>query len=216
MGVSTAPRPDTDYPVGFSVDYPDRQLNRLTTFFRPFLLIPALVVLGLLVGSTETSGPEAGEYAFYGAVGLVFLPTVLALLFRRKYPRWWFDWNVSLVKFAARVIVYFKLMTDRYPSLDEEQSVHIRIPYPDASHELSRWLPLVKWLLAIPLFVAAAVLQVAALAGVVWAWFAIMFTGRYPRWLFEFENGACRWTFRAIVYAFVLATDRYPPFRLSE
>ncbi|UCG44420.1 MAG: DUF4389 domain-containing protein [candidate division WOR-3 bacterium] len=180
------------------------------------MLAPILVILGLLIGSADSRGPDAGEYTFYTVAGLVSLPTLLMLLFRRKYPRWWFDWNVSLLNFAARIIVYFKLMTDQYPSTDEEQSVHIRIPYPDAGRDLNRWLPLVKWLLALPHLVAAAALQAAALAGVVWAWFAIMFTGRYPRRLFEFEVGACRWTFRVIVYAFVLATDRYPPFRLSE
>ncbi|MEE8471752.1 MAG: DUF4389 domain-containing protein [Dehalococcoidia bacterium] len=201
------------YPVNLSIDYPDRGLNRLTTFFRAFTAIPIFIVIGLLSASSgsSTSGDEWG----WGAVGIVVIPTLLMILFRQKYPRWWFDWNVALTKFGARVNAYLTLLRDEYPSTDEEQAVHIEIPYPDARNDLNRWLPVVKWFLAIPHYVVLAILGTAALVVVIIAWFAIMFTGRYPVALFDFVVGVFRWTLRVAAYAFLLTTDRYPPFRLS-
>ncbi len=200
---------DAPYPVQYSVDYPDRPLNRLTTFFRVFVVIPILIVLALL---------EGGGYAHAGALaigGLVVLPTALMILFRQKYPRWWFDWNLELMRFSARVGVFMALMDDRYPSTDEQQTVHLDFPYPDARNELNRWLPLVKWLLAIPHYVVLLFLYLAAIVVVIIAWFAILFTGRFPRGMFDFLVGVGRWTNRVIAYAHALVTDRYPPFRLS-
>ena len=141
--------------------------------------------------------------------------TALMLLFRQKYPRWWFDWNLGLVRFGTRVYAYLALLRDEYPSTDDEQAVHIDIPYPDAPRELNRWLPLVKWFLAIPHFVVLGLLAVGACVGVIIAWFAILFTGRYPRSLFDFVVGVFRWWLRVAAYALLLTTDRYPPFRLS-
>jgi Domain of unknown function (DUF4389) len=197
------------YPVGYSVDYPDRPLNRLTTFFRPFVAIPILIVLVLL---------EGGGYAHAGAFGvggLVVLPTLVMILFRQKYPRWWFNWNLELMRFSARIGVYLALMDDRYPSTDEQQTVHLDFSYPDARNELNRWLPLVKWLLAIPHYVVLLFLYIAAVFVVIAAWFAILFTGRFPRGMFNFLVGVGRWTNRVVAYAHVLVTDRYPPFRLA-
>ena len=206
--------PDAPYPVQYSVDYPDRPLNRLTTFFRLFMVIPIAIVLALI---------EAGGYAYgggkaagaIGAAGLVVLPTLLLILFRQKYPRWWFDWNQELLRFSNRVTAYIALMDDHYPSTDEEQSVHLDFPYPDVPRELNRWLPLVKWFLAIPHYVVLFFLDIGAIVVVIIAWFAILFTGRYPRALFDFVEGVIRWHNRVIGYAFLLVTDRYPPFRLS-
>ncbi len=204
---------DQPYPVQYSVDYPDRPLNRLTTFFRLVVAIPILIVVGLLEGSGY--GYSGGRTAAVGAAGLVVLPALLLILFRQKYPRWWFDWNLELMRFSARVGVYLALMDDRYPSTDEQQAVHLELAYPDARQELNRWLPLVKWFLAIPHYVVLFLLYVAAFFVVIAAWFAILFTGRFPRGMFEFLVGVGRWTNRVIAYAHVLVTDRYPPFRLA-
>lgn len=196
------------YPVSLSIDYPDRDLDKLTTFFRIFTVIPIAIILGLLGGT--------GNYQYAAGGGLVFVPTALMLLFRQKYPRWWFDWNLNLIRFSARVSAYLSLLRDEYPSTDEEQAVHVTIPYPDAQADLNRWLPLVKWFLAIPHYVVLFFLGIAALVCVVIAWFAILFTGRYPRSLFDFVVGVFRWSLRVTVYAIVLTTDRYPPFSLSD
>jgi hypothetical protein len=203
---------DTPYPVQYSVDYPDRPLNRITSFFRLLMIIPIGIVLALIEGGGYASG-GSGKVA--GAVGLVVLPTLLVILFRQKYPRWWFDWNLELMRFSARVGVYLSLMDDSYPSTDEHQAVHLEFPYPDARNDLNRWLPLVKWLLAIPHYVVLFFLYIAALFVVIGAWFAILFTGRFPRGMFEFLVGVGRWTNRVIAYAHVLVTDQYPPFRLA-
>ncbi len=138
------------------------------------------------------------------------------LLFRQKYPGWWFDWNVALIKFSTRVEAYLALLRDEYPSTDEDQAVHIEIPYPDAKNELNRWLPLVKWFLAIPHYIVLFFLGIAAIVSIVIAWFAILFTGRYPKGLFDFVVGVFRWCVRVAAYAFLLTTDRYPPFALSD
>ncbi|HXD54795.1 MAG TPA: DUF4389 domain-containing protein [Solirubrobacteraceae bacterium] len=207
------PGPDAPYPVQYSVDYPDRPLNRLTTFFRLFAAIPILVVIGLLEDSGY--GYSGGRSWAVGGAGLVVLPPLLLILFRQKYPRWWFDWNLELMRFSARVGVYLALMDDRYPSTDEHQAVHLDIPYPDARAELNRWLPLVKWLLAIPHYVVLFFLYLVGFFVVIAAWFAILFTGRFPRGMFDYLVGVARWTNRVIAYAHVLATDRYPPFRLA-
>jgi hypothetical protein len=199
-----------------SIDYPDRNLNRLTTFFRIFTVIPIAIIIGLL--SSAEYGWEGASWGVYryAAAGLVFLPLVLMLLFRQKYPRWWFDWNVALIKFSTRVTAYIDLLTDEYPSTDEDQVVHIEIPYPDAKQDLNRWKPLVKWLLAFPHYIVLIFLGIAAIVSIVIAWFAILFTGRYPKGLFDFVVGVSRWSLRVVAYAFLLTTDRYPPFALSD
>ncbi|MFC2066891.1 DUF4389 domain-containing protein [Chloroflexota bacterium] len=206
----------TAYPVSLSIDYPDRNLNRLTTFFRIFTAIPIFIIIGSL-SSAMYGGSEPGEKTYqYATAGLVFLPLVLMLLFRQKYPKWWFDWNVALIKFITRVGAYLALLRDEYPSTDEDQAVHIEIPYPDAKNELNRWLPLVKWFLAIPHYIVLFFLGIAAIVSVVIAWFAILFTGRYPRGLFDFVVGVFRWCLRVDAYALLLTTDRYPPFALGD
>ena len=195
------------YPLTFDVDYPDRELNRVTTAFRVILAIPVLLVLAIL------SGPNV--HLAIAGTSLVFLPTVFLLLFRQKYPRWWFNFAIELLRFDARVTSYMFLLRDEYPSVDEEQAVHVEVPYPDASRDLNRWLPLVKWLLAIPHYIVLFFLYVAVFVVCVIAWFAILFTGRYPRGLFDFVVGVKRWELRVAAYALVLTTDRYPPFSLK-
>lgn len=205
------------YPVRFSVDYPDRALNRLTTAFRLVAAIPVFAVLALVSGGVwQWSNENGSTDVALGAGGLLFLAPALMIVFRRKYPRWWFDWNLELQRFTNRASVYVALMDDRYPSTTEEQSVHLEYDYPDATRDLNRWLPLVKWFLAIPHYAVLAALNAAAVVAVVIAWFAILVTGRYPSRIFEFVAGVLRWNNRVTGYAFTLVTDRYPPFSLAD
>jgi hypothetical protein len=205
-----------DHPVRFSVEYPDRPLNRLSTALRVFAVIPIAIVLASIGGYTSGEYDASGETStvVIGGTGLLFLPPLLMVLFREKYPRWWFDFNLELLRFVNRVGTYMALMSDRYPSTDEHQWVQLEFPYPDARSDLNRWLPLVKWLLAIPHYIVLAFLYLVVLIIVIVAWFAILFTGRYPRGLFEFVEGVIRWHNRVVGYAFILVTDRYPPFSL--
>jgi hypothetical protein len=204
------------YPVQVDVDYPERPLSRLTTAFRVFTIIPIAIVLGSVSGETwtwSTNGTTRAVVA--GAGGTLFFGPLLMILFREKYPRWWFDWNLELTRFSSRVALYGALLDDRYPSTDERQSLRLDLPYPDVPRELNRWLPLVKWFLAIPHYIVLAFLGLAAFVCIVIAWFAILFTGRYPRGLFDFVVGVGRWGVRVSAYAFLLVTDRYPPFSLA-
>jgi membrane protein YdbS with pleckstrin-like domain len=206
------------YAARLTVDYP-AQLDRLTTVFRLIWIIPIAIILGVLTANgNDTVVNEAGQQVRNSGGGILsglFVATVLMIVFRMRYPRWWFDFARELTRFEARVAAYLVLLTDRYPSTVDEQSVHLDIDYPDVERDLNRWLPLVKWLLAIPHYIVLIVLWLAALVVVVVAWFAILFTGRYPRGLFDFVVGVGRWTLRVSAYAFLLATDRYPPFSLN-
>jgi hypothetical protein len=189
------------YPVRLEIDYPDRELNRVTSAFRLFAAMPILVLVCLVAWGRSS--------------GLLTVPTGLMLVFRRKYPRWWYEWHLQLERFETRAIGYVLLLDDRYPSSEDEQAVHLDIDYPDAEHDLNRWLPLVKWFLAVPHLVILAVLTVGVVVASVGAWFTILFTGRYPRRLFDYVVGVLRWWSRVTGYAFTLVTDRYPPFRLA-
>ncbi len=206
------------YPVQFSIDYPESS-GRLTAFFRIVLAIPILIVAGLLTGGVlmgdmTTSLWTDWTSAFYVG-GVVWIPTMLMIVFRRKYPRWWFDWNLELLRFVIRVEAYLLLLRDDYPSTDERQGVHIDVPYPDAASQLNRILPLVKWILAIPHYIVLAFIGMLVVVVTIIAWFAILIVGRYPRELFLFVEGTLRWGFRVTAYAFLLSTDRYPPFRFG-
>jgi hypothetical protein len=213
--MDTPPEP---YAAGLEIDYPDR-LDRLTTLFRLLWIIPIAVVLSLLTATgNQTVVTQTGERVTTsggGIAGGLWLATVLMLVFRVRYPRWWFDFARELTRFEARVGAYLALLTDRYPSTVEEQAVHLELAYPDVERDLNRWLPLVKWLLALPHYLVLVVLWLLAIVAVVVAWFAILVTGRYPRPLFDFVVGVGRWSLRVAAYAFLLVTDRYPPFRLS-
>jgi len=211
--LTETPASRAEYPVRFNVDYPET-LNRLSTAFRIFWIIPITIVLGTL--SSGEFSFRVDNPGFSGAVaggGVLFLPVLLMLLFRRKYPAWWFDWNLQFARFGARVCSYALLLRDEYPSTDEEQAVHLEIDPPDAA-TLNRWLPLVKWFLAIPHFFVLFFLWIAVVVVTIIAWFAILFTGQYPRGMHSFVVGVGRWGYRVIAYAFILATDMYPPFAL--
>jgi hypothetical protein len=205
----------TKYPVTYSVDYPNHSLNRLTTFFRIIVSIPILILLAILSSATMSHGGGSNSHTWAASGGLLFFAPLLMILFRQKYPRWWFDWNLEFLRFANRVGVYLLVMTDAYPSTDEGQGVHLNIAYPDAAKDLNRWLPLVKWFLAIPHYLVLIVLDIAALIVTVVAWLSILFTGQYPKAMFDFVEGTMRWNLRVVAYAFILATDEYPPFSIE-
>jgi hypothetical protein len=211
------PRPSGDYPVTLTIDYPDHDLDRLTSFFRLFTVIPIAIVFVALTGFSTggwDSWDSTGTTVVVAGAGLLFLPPLLMILFREKYPRWWFDWNLQLQRFGTRIAAYLLLMSDRYPSTDEEQYVHLDLPYPDVKGELNRGLPLVKWFLAIPHYIVLFFLHLGVFFVAVFAWLAILFTGRYPRGAFDYIEGVLRWNNRVLGYAFILVTDQYPPFRL--
>jgi hypothetical protein len=214
METPAPPASTATYPLTFDVEYPDRPLNRLTSALRLFTVLPIAIVLAML----STIGASGGDYTGFVVTGgaLLVLPPLLMIVFRQKYPHWWFDWNRELLRFTSRVNAYSALMSDRYPSTDEEQYVRLEVQYPDAKEGLNRWLPLVKWFLAIPHYLVLLVLSIGAFFAVIAAWFAILFTGRYPRGLFDYVVGVMRWSNRVAAYAFVLATDQYPPFRLAH
>ena len=209
-------RPATAYALTFDVDYPDRPLDRVTSALRIFTVIPIAIVLAAL-GAMSASGSSGGDLSGFatGGASLLFLPPLLMIVFRGKYPRWWFDWNRELLRFTNRVYAYGALLNDKYPSTDEQQYMKLELDYPDAHGGLNRWLPLVKWFLAIPHYVVLFFLYIGALLAVIAAWFAILVTGRYPRALFDYVVGVMRWCNRVTAYAFLLVTDEYPPFRLS-
>jgi Domain of unknown function (DUF4389) len=216
MSASHEPGP-TVYPARLEVDYsPER--NRVTTLFRIFLVIPIAIVYGALTaGATQTAYNDSGQKVTTTSGGIaagLFVATLLMILFRQRYPRWWFDFARELTRFSARIGAYFLLLTDEYPSTVEEQKIHLELDYPEVERDLNRWLPLVKWLLAIPHYIVLFFLSVGAVFAVIFAWFAILFTGRCPRGVFDYVVGVGRWWLRVEAYAFLLVTDRYPPFAL--
>lgn len=220
---ATAPAPA--YAARLQIDYPVK-LDRFTTFFRLFWIIPIAIILGLISGAGQTVTNtvflnEAGQIVRRtqqtagGLLSGIIVATALMIIFRQSYPRWWFDFSRELARFGARVGAYLLLLTDQYPSTVDEQSVHLEIDYPDVKNNLNRWMPLVKWLLAIPHYIVLFFLGIGAFFAAVIAWFAILFTGQYPRGLFDFIVGVGRWGLRVNAYAFLLVTDRYPPFSLD-
>ena len=219
---SSAATQSESYPARLAVDYPEK-LDRVTTFFRLIWAIPIIIILSLLSAtssSTATVITETGKTVSVatrtggGILTGLFVATMLMIVFRQRYPRWWFDFARELIRFGTRVGTYLALLTDRYPSTTDEQSVHIEIDYPDVNQDLNRWLPLVKWLLAIPHFIVLVVLVLVAILAIFIAWFAVLFTGRYPRALFDYVVGVGRWGLRVQAYATLLVTDQYPPFSL--
>ncbi len=213
------------YPARLQVDYPEK-LDRLTTFFRLIWIIPIAIILGLLMGAGQT----VNHTVYLDAAGQVVKRTqdssgglvlglsaapALMIIFVQRYPRWWFDFARELTRFGTRVGAYLTLLTDQYPSTVDEQSVHLDIDYPEVKTDLNRWYPLFKWLFAIPHYIVLAFLALGAFFAVIIAWFAILFTGKYPRGLFDFVVGVGRWQLRVAAYAWLLVTDRYPPFSLQ-
>ena len=204
------------YPASLTIDYPEKPRDRLTVFFRLFTIIPIAIILGLVSGAA--SGADRMKHVSFSwgaAGGVIFTAILLMILFRQKYPRWWFDWNLALTRFGYRFTSYLALLRDEYPSTDEEQAVHLNLTYPDVKKDLNRWMPLVKWFLAIPHYVVLAILAIVAIFCVIVAWFAILFTGKFPKGMFDFVVGYMRWGLRVSAYAILLVTDGYPPFSIE-
>lgn len=205
----------SDRPTELTIDHPDRKLNRLTTFFRPILAIPILIILGSLFGPPFFWEEGFWHWELPAIPAFVVGPTALLILFKQKYPKWWFDWNLNMARFSTRVFSYMALLTDVYPSTDDAQAVTLNLHYPDPTEELQRWKPLVKWFLAIPHYIVLFFLNVAGTMTIILAWFSILFTGRYPKKLFKFVEGIYHWNLRVISYAFLFITDKYPPFSFA-
>jgi hypothetical protein len=219
MTAAVSGTPQTPYAARLVVDYPER-LDRVTTLFRLIWAIPIAVVLGAITASgNQTMVTAAGEQIAGTGGGLLAglaFATALMIVMRVRYPRWWFDFARELTRFGARIGAYIALLTDRYPSTVEEQAVHLDVDYPEVKQDLNRWLPLVKWFLAIPHYFVLFFLVIGAVIAIVIAWFSILITGRYPKPLFDYVVGVARWSLRVSAYAFLLVTDRYPPFTLAE
>ncbi|MBT6711232.1 MAG: DUF4389 domain-containing protein [Candidatus Marinimicrobia bacterium] len=201
-----------NYPATLTIDYPENA-NRITVLFRLFLIIPILIILVLLSyhGAGSKQFPDESYW-----VGILVIPTLLMIIFRQKYPKWWFDWNEQLIKFSFRIMSYVLLLQHEYPSTDEDQGIHIKINYPNVKTELNRWMPLVKWLLVFPHLIVLFFLMIGVFTSTILAWVMILISGKYPKKMFNFVVGTLRWILRVQAYALLLITDKYPPFSLSE
>ena len=207
---------NADYPVQLSIDYQESS-NRLSVLLRIILVIPIMLVLAAVSGTILTGDRDLDQtLAPFFVGGWLFFGPLLMILFRKKYPKWWFDWNLALARFETRVAAFLLLLRDEYPSTDEEQAVHLNIEYPNAETDLNRFLPIIKWILAIPHYIVLIVLGISALAVTVLAWLLILILGRYPQGMFDFVVGVNRYGIRVGAYMWLLTTDRYPPFSLSE
>ncbi len=205
---------ETKYPALLTVDFTEKR-NRKSVLLRLFYAIPIFIILILITGTGSSCGYEEGCAGGAGGLGILFLPAMLMIVFRQKYPKWWFDWNLQFTRFSTRVGAYFLLLTDEYPSTDEEQGVHLSFEYPDAKNGLNRYMPLIKWFLAIPHYIVLAVLFIGVVFSTIFSWITIIFTGRQPRVFFDFTVSVMRWCLRVQAYAFLLITDSYPPFSFN-
>lgn len=213
--LGTGSTPPEGYPVDLEIEYQDRELNRLTTAFRLIVAIPILIIVGLLAGGGSGYG-DRGPMFVGGGAALIVVPTALMIIFREKYPRWWFDFNFQLQSFLNRVAVFMLLIDDRYPATDDSQGVQLKMNYPNVEAELNRYAPIYKWFLAIPHYIVLFFIGFGVLAATIYAWFVILFTGRYPHDVYEIVSGYLRWCNRVNAYAFLMVTDEYPPFRFSS
>ena len=212
-----ATKKDT-YPASLEIDYP-KKLNRVSSFFRIIWALPIVAIMAIISAEgTKSYTYELGRKVVESGPGIataLFIATALMILFRQRYPKWWFDFNLEFNKFSTRVGAYLCLLTDKYPSTEDEQSVHLKLEYPNVKKDLNRWLPLIKWFLVIPHIFVLIIPVIFAILATIIAWFAILFTGKYPKGLFDFVVGVGRWGWRVTAYAFLLTTDKYPPFSLE-
>ena len=182
--------------------------DRKSVLLRIFLVVPMAIFISAFTawsGSTEAS-------TFLS--GLLFLPVLLALVFRGIYPSYILDFNRSLLALSTRVTAYILLLNDKYPSIEESEDVKITFPDVEGGAKLNRYMPLVKWLLAVPLYIVGVVYAFYGLAVLIFTWFTILFTGKMPAFSGEVLLGVTQYWNRVYGYAFLLVTDEYPSFSL--
>jgi hypothetical protein len=190
------------------IDVTLTERNRVTAFFRLILAVPALIFVSSFAPSAAFSDEAAGIFA-----GLLAVPAGLAIVVRQVYPSYVLVFNEALLSLQTRVDAYLVLLTDEYPSIEENDIVSVTFPEVDAK-QLNRWLPLIKWLLALPLYLVGIVYFIYATLLTLLGWFSILFTGRYPEVCAEGVVGTIAYWNRVVGYAFLLVTDEYPTFSL--
>ncbi len=203
---------ETSYPVRFEAEYPE-QLGRLSSAFRIILYIPVAIFLAL-VGGQAFSYSDFGDATTTSVAGGggIILAIWATVIVRQYVPHWLFDFQVALMRFQARAYGYLALLTDRFPAFEGEYPINFEVRYPD---KLSRWkVAIWKIITSIPHIIILIFLFLAAFVVIVIAWFAILFTGRYPQGLHTFVAGVFRWSLRVQAY-FLSLTDDYPPFSLE-
>ena len=186
------------------VDYQNR--DRTSSFFRPLLIIPVAVFLMLFT-----------QFSHWGfSTVAITMPAVISLLLRQSYPSWILAFNHAILEFGTRAVAYALLLTDKYPTFESNPTVAIIFPDVEGGKKLNRWLPLVKWILAIPLYVVGAFYLVLTTFVTIGAWFQIFFTGNFPTWAGNVTTGTVRFWNRVYGYSIVLTTDEYPSFSLKN
>ena len=189
--------------------------DRFTVFFRAFFIIPVAIFASSFSGGSSSSdsfGTHFSSNSYFA--GIFIVPVVLTLLFRGVYPSYVLQFNKALLSLSLRIGAYFLLLTDEYPSIEANEKIGVEFPEIQGGKTLNRGLPLVKWILAIPLYVVGVVYGVYAIMLTILAWFTIVITGAYPEWCAEGVIGTVAYWNRVMGYAFVLVTDEYPSFSL--
>jgi hypothetical protein len=195
----------TSNQVETSIEIQLTNRDRKTVFFRGLLVFPAVVFI-----ASFTQTMHAG--ASFG--GLLFIPALLTLLVRGVYPSYVLSFNKSMLELNARIAAYALLLTDEYPSIEANPNIKVELPEIDGGAKLSRVLPLVKWLFAIPLYIVGIVYVVIAFVLTFFAWIITSATGNYPESIASFVLGTVEFWNRIYGYAAILVTDDYPSFTL--
>ncbi|MBU6255475.1 MAG: DUF4389 domain-containing protein [Actinomycetales bacterium] len=191
------------------IDVSLTERNRLTAFFRIILVLPVFIFVASFAPPSELF---SDNWSAYGA-GLLVLPAGLAIVFRQVYPSYVLAFNEALLSLQTRLDAYLLLLTDQYPSIEENDVVSVTFPEVDAK-QLNRWLPLVKWFLALPLYLVGIIYVIYAAVLTLIGWFSILFTGNYPEFCAEGVVGTLAYWNRVVGYALLLVTDEYPTFSL--
>ena len=185
--------------------------NRTTVFWRGILAFPVVIFVAAFAQSTFSESENGAA----GTAGLIVLPTLLALLFRGKYPSYVLTFNHALIELSTRLAAYVLILNDKYPSIESNSKVSVVFPDVDGGKKLNRWLLLVKWILALPHYIVGIVYLLISLVVTVIAWVQTSITGKYPRWAGEIVFGTIAYWNRVQGYMLLLVTDKYPSFKLK-